>query len=109
MSSPTQRSLDLLRKDGYLAQITEHWNMFAHIRQDLFGFIDIVAIKPGEILAVQTTSRGNTSARIKKIMALSSHEAWLASGGKIQVHGWGKMGKKGKVKHWTVSVQEITS
>ena len=56
--TPTQRSLKYLREQGYTVAIVERWNAFAKIRQDLFGFIDLLAIKPGETLAVQTTASG---------------------------------------------------
>ena len=48
-SSPTQRSLKLMRERGYLCEITERWNPFAKIRQDLFHFVDVLCIKDGEI------------------------------------------------------------
>jgi hypothetical protein len=61
MTSPTKRTLAKLRKEGYLCAIVEKFNRFAGIRQDLFGFIDILAIREGEIIGVQTTSsRPNT-------------------------------------------------
>lgn len=87
--TPTQRSLAYLRKVGYRVGIAEHWNAFARIRQDLFGFIDLVAIRPDyKILAIQTTSMPNTSARIAKILELPSSADWLRAGGRIEVHGW---------------------
>ena len=64
--TPTQRSLAYLREQGYTVAIVERWNPFARIRQDLFGFVDLLAIRKGETLAVQTTST-NVSERIKKI------------------------------------------
>ena len=51
MSSPTARSLELLRELGYTAKVVEHWNQYAKIRQDLFG-VDILALKPGEPVLV---------------------------------------------------------
>ncbi|HQV57391.1 MAG TPA: hypothetical protein PKV27_05220, partial [Ilumatobacteraceae bacterium] len=58
-TSPTTLSLKALRDAGYTVAIVEHFNPHMRIRQDLFGFIDIIAIRPGETLAVQTTSRSN--------------------------------------------------
>ena len=43
-SSPTQRSLKLLRDEGYTAQVVERWNPHARVRQDLFGVIDTAAM-----------------------------------------------------------------
>lgn len=103
-TSPTQRSLKLLRSEGYTCQVVEKWNQWAGIRQDLFGFIDIVCIKSGErgVLGIQTTSTGNVNARIKKISGNPIYPLWLEVGNKIVVEGWSKRGARGKVKHWTV-------
>lgn len=110
MSSPAQRSLTLLREQGYTAQITEHWNPFAHIRQDLFGFLDIICIKSGVtgVLGIQTTSTGNISARVKKILSIPEAVTWLSGGNKLIVHGWSKKGKAGKRKLWQLTEREIT-
>jgi hypothetical protein len=89
--SPTQRSLEKLRAEGYLCQIVERWNPHARIRQDLFGIGDILAIKEGETLLVQTTSRGNVAARVTKIQESEHLDKILAAGWKITVHGWGKL------------------
>jgi hypothetical protein len=89
--SPTQRSLEKLRSEGYLCQIVERWNPHARIRQDLFGIGDILAIREGETLLVQTTSRGNVTARVTKIQESEHLDKILAAGWKITVHGWGKL------------------
>jgi transposase len=97
--TPTQRSLKYLRAAGYTVAIVEHWNPFARIRQDLFGFGDLMAIrdKPlSEILIVQTTSAGNLSARMRKISALDAAAAWLRVGGMIHAHGWRVTRRAGK-------------
>lgn len=102
-TSPTQLSLKKLRADGYLVTITERWNAFAKIRQDMFGFIDLLAIKEGEILAVQTTTASNMSARANKI-ADSEHVGMVRkSGMKIHIHGWIKTGRKWECKVMDVS------
>jgi len=50
----TQRTLKALRNDGWLVVVAERWNPYARKRQDLFGRIDLVAIKPGVgIMGVQ--------------------------------------------------------
>lgn len=95
MSSPTQRSLKNLRDRGCIAQVTERWNAFAKIRQDLFGFIDILAVKNGEVIAVQTTSKSNMSARVKKILENETYHELKKANWTIEVHGWAK-NKKGR-------------
>jgi hypothetical protein len=100
-TSPTQRSLKWLRQRGFTAAITERWNPHAKLRQDLFGFIDIVALSSiCGIVAVQTTSGPNMAARISKIRDLLAAKVWLDAGGMIIVHGWRKVGARGKRKLW---------
>ena len=88
--SPTRLSLQWLKTKGYSVAIAEHWNSFAEIRQDLFGFIDLIAVHPHYpgVLAVQTTTKPNMNARIKKIQANHVSRVWLLAGNEIQVHGW---------------------
>ncbi len=100
--SPTQRSLAALRERGYLCQIVERWNHHARIRQDLFNIGDILAIRDGETLLVQTTTRGNVQARVKKIADCEHLQAILRANWKIEIHGWGKL-KQG----WTCKVIEM--
>lgn len=103
MTSPTQRSLKLLRDGGYTVAIVEHWNPHAKIRQDLFGFADLLAIKPGEIIAIQTTSISNIAARRAKISAEPRAATWLAAGGLIELHGWRR--RQGLTQWWSCNRQ----
>lgn len=99
--SPTQRSLKWLDDRGWLTAIVEKWNAFAKVKQDLFGFIDLLAVKtPDGILGVQTTSGSNVAARIEKILASRNLVPWLGAGGRVEVHGWRKIGPRGGRKVW---------
>ena len=102
--SPTQRSLEYLRKAGYRVAIVERWNPYARIRQDLFGILDLVAIRDGETLGVQTTSGGNVSARVKKISESDSLPDLRRAGWSIHVHGWRKLANK----KWGVRVVDLS-
>lgn len=90
MSSPTQRSKAKLEADGYLVAVVERWNPHARIRQDLFGIIDLLAIKDGETIGVQTTSGDNVSKRVAKIADCSHVGALRRAGWRLVVHGWRK-------------------
>jgi hypothetical protein len=46
--TPTQRSMAYLKKEGYRVAVVERWNPHARIRQDLFGVIDLLAIRLAE-------------------------------------------------------------
>lgn len=101
--SPTQRSLKYLREQGYHCEVVEKW-AFGR-RHDLWGFCDILAIREGEVVAVQVTSRGNVNARVRKITV--ECEATLAvvrkAGIRIVVQGWGKL-KAG----WTLKEVDLS-
>lgn len=86
--SPTERSLALLRAEGWLPAIVEHYNRFARVRQDLYGILDILAVKDDQTLGIQTTSASNVAARQKKILEADATQALLTAGWRLQVHGW---------------------
>lgn len=95
--SPTQLSLRHLRAEGWLAAVVEHYNPHARVRNDLFGFIDVLAIRPDETLAVQATTASNVSSRVHKIADHSNIAAVREAGWRIEVWGWAK--KSGR---WTL-------
>lgn len=101
--SPTARSKALLEKEGYKVAIVERWNPHANIRQDLFGFIDLLAIRENETLAIQTTSYSNVSSRITKIAEHDNVEAVRKAGWRIVVHGWQKKGAR-----WECRVVDVS-
>ena len=91
--SPMSLSLDRLISNGYTPFKTEHWNAFARIRQDLAGFIDILALRKGEVLAVQCTSWNNVSSRVKKIAEHENTPVVRDANIRIVVWGWKKVGR----------------
>ena len=102
--SPTQRSLKYLRDQGYTVAVTERWNPFAKIRQDLFGFVDLIAIRNGATLAIQSTSASNLSSRRKKIESHENLQVVQAAGWNVILHGWRKNSKN----KWVLT-EEIVS
>lgn len=100
MSTPTQRSLALLRAEGLQAAVVEKWNPHARIRQDLFGCLDIIALGDGKTIGVQTTTRGNIAARARKVTESDIYPALIRAGWDIIIHGWAK-DKSGR---WQVKV-----
>jgi len=96
--SPTQLTLEKLREDGYLVQVTERWNPFAKIRQDLFGFVDVLAVKRDETLAVQCTSADHVAERVAKIANHDNVGPVREAGWRIEVWGWRKVGGRWKVR-----------
>lgn len=104
-TSPTQLSLKLMKERGYKCEITERWNPFARIRQDLYGFIDVLCLGDGEVVGVQTTSYSNMSARVKKIREHENFAAVNRAGIRILVQGWHKKGARWEVREVEVQPQ----
>lgn len=91
-----------------MAQVVEKRVPFRNVTQDLFGCIDILAVKPGSpVLGVQATSRSNQSARFKKSVALPELRTWLETGCEFQVWGWGLVGARGKRKTWQPLINNV--
>lgn len=93
MASPTERTLAYLRERGYHPEVVEKWIPGARIRKDLWGFVDVLAIGPTHLLAIQCTSASNVSARVNKIADSELAPLLRTLGILIHVHGWSK-GKK---------------
>lgn len=101
--SPTQLSIRHLRTEGYTVEIVERWNPHTRTRHDLFGVLDLLALRGAETLGVQTTSNGNVAARVRKI-AESQHIAALREAGwTLHVHGWAKKGNRWQLRMVDVS------
>lgn len=101
--TPTELSLRHLRKDGWLVDVCERWvpnpvHPGGGQRRDLFGLIDLVAIRGTQTLGVQTTTVTNVNAHLLK-MTDDEHRPRLAdlfvAGWIIVVHGWRKSTRDG--------------
>lgn len=103
--TPTQRTLKKLREEGYTAEVVEKRIPRMMITKDLFGFIDVIAIRDGETLAVQTTSGNNVAARIRKIADNPNLAAVRAAGWGIHVHGWRKLKSS---RRWECRVVDVS-
>lgn len=102
-----QRSMELLRKEGYMVGNAEYWSQFAGRTIDLFNFIDLVCLSPdNKIVAVQVT-KGFLKEHIEKITGIPAAQKWIECGGLIVIHWWRELGPKG-AKEWILEVVEVT-
>lgn len=110
MPSPTQKSLALLRAQGYTAEVVERWLPRANVRKDLFGFIDLVAMNGDHLLAVQTTTLSSYQQHVTKLKEKEDFlGTWLESAGKFEMHCWGEGRKAGKpYKRLRISLATIS-
>ena len=100
----------MLKDDGWEVAIVERWNMFAKIRQDLFGVADLLAMRPGKTpLLLQVTTTG-VSSRFDNIINEPRALTALMSGFDIHIHGWRKIKVKrgGKAMKWDPRIIIVT-
>jgi hypothetical protein len=93
MTSPTQRSLALLRSEGWTAQVVEQTIRGPGItfKRDLWGIGDILCLRDGETLLVQTTSGSHFTDRLAKIGDCEHLPEIRKAGWRIELHGWRKL------------------
>ncbi len=103
MSSPTQRTLKEMEKRGYACFVVERWNPWAHVRQDLFGFVDVLALGDNEIVGVQACHTSDVSKRVDKIANHENVAAVRKAGIRLLVHGWEKVGARYRLREIDVS------
>lgn len=118
-TSPTQRSLKYLRKQGCaLVAVTEKWNPHMNAgrggRQDLFGVIDVLAVRDDAVIAVQCCSTDVAGHVTKMVEATFKNPelkteclvlpALFGAGIKVYVHGW----RKNSVGKWILREVELS-
>jgi hypothetical protein len=107
-ASTTRLSLEYLRGHGYVVDVVERWVPSGaggqQVRRDLFGILDLVALRGKETVGVQTTSKANAASRARK-MAESDHiRALWAAGWHLVVHGWWQPGGP-KTRYQVVEIE----
>lgn len=105
-TSPTARSLQVLRELGYEAQVVERFLKYAGphgIRQDLFGLADIEAIAADHTLYVQACPASTLAAHAHKCLAEPRLGKLLACASRrFEVWSWALRGERGKRKLWAL-------
>jgi len=112
--SPTSRTLEYIRQQGWVADIVEQWNPYAGKfgqRKDMFGFGDIVAMGEKSIIAIQ--SCGNSFSEHNKKITKDEKVApnallWIENGGRLLLIAWRKVKLKrgGKAMRWQPRIKE---
>ena len=103
--TPTARTLAHLRADGWIAGVVERYSHYKRRRLDLFGWIDLIAVRGPETIGVQATTSDNLAARIAKARALPEFAVWHQPPHRRAVfYGWSKRGATGKRKLWTARI-----
>lgn len=100
----TPKSISMLADEGYLVERVEHRNAFlAHVTHDLWQFADLLAIRRGEVLAVQVTSDSNHASRRTKIADNPKVGRVREAGIRIELHSWAKRNGRWQVRREDLS------
>lgn len=80
---------------GYSVGTVERWNAHVKrkdggvgIRQDLFGFIDLIVMAYSELWAVQVSGYSKHAEHRAKILSNANAPTWLRCGGRIFLVSW---------------------
>lgn len=98
-----QQTRKRLEEQGYLVELVESYNAFTRRKHDLWGFIDFLAIKRDEVLAVQVTSKSNMSSRRKKITEHPKVDMVRMANIRIELWGFYKEANK-----WQVKIEDLS-
>jgi len=123
VNTTTSRSLQWLRRNGWIAQVVEqnirypdkeHPGKMKMFKRDLWNVADLVAIKDKNpsgtengVLFVQTTTTAHQAERMAKIEGIPAAYQMLKTKNRLQIHGWARKGARGKRKLWQVTVTEV--
>lgn len=110
----TSFALKELKKRGWNAQVVERWIPAVKRKVDLFGVIDIVAIKPGHaIIGIQVTgstaSSGHVQNRRAKILAEPRAKDWVHAGGQLELWGYQKINGRWRLTIETYAEMEAAA
>ena len=102
--TPDQLTRQYYSDKGYLPARVEKWVLHpAPRRSDFLGIFDYLCLGKGEVIAVQTTTLSNFSARRHKMLKSKAMKIWLDTGQKAILQVWGK--KSGR---WYDKTVELT-
>lgn len=108
--SPTSRTLEYIRSQGWIADKVEQFNPYAGKfgqRKDLFSVIDVVAMGENTIIGIQSCGQA-FSEHNKKILEQPNSLKWLECGARLILIGWRKVKLKrgGKAMRWQPRIKE---
>lgn len=107
--TPTARTVQFLRRQGYLAAVVESWIPRANLRRDLFGLADVLAVhvRDRSVLLVQATSDSNVAARVRKIQGLPVAGELLRAGLAVEVWGWSQRAGRWQARRVPVVLDQV--
>jgi len=103
-----QRSLKLIKENGWYYWVTEVWNHYSHKRVDMFGFCDIMCLDGSRTIAIQACG-SDYQEHVRKIKENDYVLPWLTAGNELQIWSWRRYLKKrgGKAKEWRAVIFDV--
>lgn len=90
MPSPTARTLNRLRREGWLAAVVETFIPRVNRKRDLWGIGDVLAVhaRDRRTMIVQCTSAAHVADRLKRVRARPETAHLLRAGVSVEIWGW---------------------
>jgi len=85
--TPNARSVALLELEGYKADIVER-RITRIVTKDFLGCLDVIGMRKGQTIGVQTTTADHFANRRRKLQASPMLPWMIGAGWRIEVHGW---------------------
>lgn len=87
--STSQLSLDWAIEQGYRAERVDRRDRRSGHSHDLFGVVDVLAIKPGETLAIQACLGDGDLGKHKRALAASEDSVRILDANwEFEIHSW---------------------
>ena len=99
--------VNLLRNLDYTVEVVERYSPHSRRTNDLFGFLDVLAVGNNHTIGIQVTSRGNMASRRRKMLEENPDalHRLLNAGWLLEVHGWDQPG--GPRTRWRLLVHRL--
>jgi|GEM_PF-4017499 len=106
--TPDSLTQEAYRAKGYHVIKVEQWGLHpAPHRVDFLSIFDYLAFNDaGDMIAIQTTTKHNASARRKKMLGKPSFSWWTKGGRRSLLHGWECINKARGI--WKLHETELT-
>ena len=115
-TTAVSRTMQLLRRDGNICAVVEHFNPHVGehgIRQDLFNIVDVLVLSPVHGFVRIQVCTGSSAAHFRKMTIEHAEECenWLKTpGGYLELWFWRQILRKkgGVAKKWVPRIIPIT-
>ena len=102
-----RRTSSHLKNLGFEVHTVQEYIHAIGKRRDLFHIIDVLTMRPDiGIVGIQATTKTHLADHRRDLIAKAASRIWLASGGRLQLWCWRKVGAKGGARKWAPRIEE---